>query len=85
MKSLKTKRKRWAEALAYAALVYLFAAPKRAEAYIDPSTGSYLFQLLVAGLFSSVFFVRSAASKFKSRLRGGREKKVKDADDDEGS
>jgi hypothetical protein len=31
----------------------------RLWAYLDPGTGSMLFQVLVAGLFSTSFFLRS--------------------------
>lgn len=38
-------------------LILLF--PKPAHAYLDPGTGSYLFQILIAGLFGSLFFIKS--------------------------
>ena len=39
-------------------LLLQFILSSSAMAYIDPGTGSYLFQLLMAGLLSSVFAVK---------------------------
>lgn len=38
-------------------LLYL-AFPPPAYAYLDPGTGSYIFQLLIAGLAGSLFLVK---------------------------
>ncbi len=50
-------------------IVYLsllaFIFPKPVHAYIDPSTGSYLFQFLVASLFGGAFYFRSTLKKIK--------------------
>ena len=48
-------------------LLYL-AFPRQAHAYLDPGTGSYVFQLLVAGLIGSSFFLKSAIKKIKEKL-----------------
>ncbi|MFH1536087.1 MAG: hypothetical protein ABIC96_03390 [Patescibacteria group bacterium] len=45
--------------------ILLFLFPKPAYAYLDPGTGSYLFQILIAGLLGSLFFVKSAVKKVK--------------------
>lgn len=42
--------------------------PKPAQAYLDPGTGSYVFQLLVAGLLGSLFFLKSAVKKIKKLI-----------------
>jgi hypothetical protein len=42
--------------LSVIALVLCDAAP--AHAYIDPGTGSYMLQLLLAGIFASVFVIK---------------------------
>ncbi|RMH09623.1 MAG: hypothetical protein D6704_00955 [Nitrospirae bacterium] len=44
----------------------LFASA--AWAYIDPGTGSYLFQLLMAGLLGAVFAVKMAWRNVKTYL-----------------
>jgi drug/metabolite transporter (DMT)-like permease len=50
-----------------------FVAPQPAHAYIDPGTGSYIFQMLIAGLIGGLFamkqFWRRGMSFFK-RLFG---------------
>ena len=58
--------------LRYAALVagLLFVMTRDAEAYIDPGTTSYLFQIVIAGLTAVVFFFaglrRRVADFFKA-------------------
>ena len=54
--------------LRYAALVagLLFVMTRDAEAYIDPGSTSYFFQLLIAGLTAVVFFF----SSLKRRVAG---------------
>jgi len=44
-------------------LFFLFA--RSAKAYVDPGTGSYLFQLLIAGLFAGLFFMKSTVRSVK--------------------
>jgi hypothetical protein len=41
-------------------------------AYLDPGSGSMFFQILIASLLSSVFFVRSTFTQVKGWLAGGR-------------
>ncbi len=36
------------------ASIYL-SSPPRAEAYLDPGTGSYILQILIAGLLSALY------------------------------
>ncbi len=48
-------------------LMLIFSKP--AQAYIDPGTGSYIFQLLAAGLLGSLFFVNIIFKKVKSFFR----------------
>ena len=53
-----------------------FIVPKQVEAYIDPGTGSYAYQLLLAGLFSVVFFVGAALKKIITKFRQKQSKKT---------
>lgn len=47
-------------------LITLFAFPaSRAHAYIDPSTGSYFFQIILAALIGVPLFFRSSLFKVK--------------------
>lgn len=43
--------------------------------YLDPGTGSMLLQILIAGLFSSLFFMKSSFSYVRDLLFA-RKKKV---------
>jgi hypothetical protein len=38
-------------------------------AYLDPGTGSYVFQLMIAGLLGSMFFLKSIFKKIKSKFK----------------
>ena len=57
------------------------ALPDKAYAYIDPGTGSYLFQLLMAGLFVGIFGVRvlwGRIKAFSKRVFSPQDKRSKD-------
>ena len=49
-------------------LIYL-ALSRPVYAYLDPGTGSYIFQLLVAGLLGGSFFARSFLKKLLSSVK----------------
>ena len=53
----------------YFFLLFLLVLPRQAYAYLDPGTGSYLFQLLIAGLLGGLFYFRSSFSKIKEYFR----------------
>jgi hypothetical protein len=58
------------------------ALPQKAYAYIDPGTGSYLFQLLMAAVFVGIFGVRILWGKIKAfskRLFSPQDKRDEDA------
>ncbi len=44
----------------------LFAIPVSAYAYIDPGTGSYLVQILIAGLVGSALTIKIFFARIKS-------------------
>lgn len=44
--------------------IYL-SSPPRAEAYLDPGTGSYILQILIAGLLSALFMIKPVLSRIK--------------------
>lgn len=58
--------------LSLAALTLGFVAvtPTDAWAYVDPGTGSYLFQLAAAGLFAGMFTLRRYWYVLRSWLGG---------------
>ncbi len=45
-----------------------FALPT--QAYIDPGTGSFLFQLVIAGALGGLFFIKSIIRSVKLKLSG---------------
>jgi hypothetical protein len=51
-------------------LLVLFAlAPSPAWAYIDPGTGSFLFQVVAATLIGGLFFVRTSWQRIRERIK----------------
>lgn len=50
--------------LKYFSLLILFL-PEESYAYIDPGTGSYLFQILIAAVLSGLFFIKTFWLKIK--------------------
>lgn len=46
--------------------------PQPADAYLDPGTGSYLFQLLIAGFLTSMLFIKSIIKKIKEFFKHGK-------------
>lgn len=49
----------------------LFIFPKEAHAYIDPGSGSYIIQIILAGVFGSLFALKlywKKVSSFVGRL-----------------
>ena len=44
--------------------------PEPAHAYLDPGTGSYIFQLLLAGLFGAAFAIKLFWAKIKAFVTG---------------
>ncbi len=59
----------------YCVLLF-FLFPKPAQAYLDPGTGSYVFQLLVAGLLGSLFFLKSVVKKIRELINDKFNRKV---------
>jgi len=66
--------------LYFVVLFFVFARPS--YAYLDPGTGSYLFQLVIAGFLGGSIFFRSTAKKvkklFKSKKEAERKKNNRD-------
>jgi hypothetical protein len=57
----------WLVALA---LGLVAVTPSPAWAYVDPGTGSYLFQLAAAGFLAGLFTIRRYWDAVKARLSG---------------
>jgi hypothetical protein len=44
-------------------LAFIFAPT--AQAYVDPGTGSYIFQMVIAGVLSGLFFMKKIVLSIK--------------------
>jgi hypothetical protein len=55
----------------------------KAQAYLDPGSGSFLIQLLIAGLVGAAFMVRSSWSKIKEFFTRSKAEEVEEPDDEE--
>lgn len=51
-------------------ILALLAFPMRAHAYLDPGTGSYFFQILIAVVVSGLFVIKTRLKNIKARLAG---------------
>lgn len=47
-------------------ILFLLVFPQRADAYLDPGTGSYLLQIMVAMLFGGLFLLKTWWRQVKS-------------------
>lgn len=54
--------------LALATLITIACFPIPAQAYMDPGTGSYLLQILLAGLLGAGFTIKMFWRRIKARL-----------------
>lgn len=55
--------------------------PATAWAYLDPGTGSYLFQLAVAGLFAGMMTIKLYYERIKNWIRARRAPSAPTPDD----
>ncbi len=64
--------RRWEYPTLLAVLVFTFLClgSGNAYAYIDPGTGSYLFQIAMAGLLAGTFVLRAFWGRLKTAVRG---------------
>lgn len=49
-------------------LLLLMAAPRKANAYVDPGSGAMIWQVLAASVVGSLFYLRKAVTWIKARL-----------------
>lgn len=47
-------------------ILFLLVFPQRADAYLDPGTGSYLLQIMVAMLFGGLFLIKTWWTQIKN-------------------
>ena len=63
----------------------LFDLLRTKQAYLDPGSGSYLLQLLIAGLLGGMFAIRASWGKIKNFFRRGPKSEEEAPSDDEQS
>jgi hypothetical protein len=63
----------------------LFDLLRTKDAYLDPGSGSYLLQLLIAGLLGGMFAIRASWGKIKNFFRRGSKVEEEVSSDDEES
>lgn len=62
--------------------LFLFAIlPFKADAYLDPGTGSYVFQIAIASLLGILFTVKSYWLNIKTFIKRKLSKDKKETDD----
>ena len=60
-----------APVLLFLALLFLLALERSAFAYLDPGTGSYVFQIIIAGIVGSLFAVKMFWKRFIGFFKNG--------------
>lgn len=65
----------------YCFLMFTVVFLRSALAYLDPGTGSFIFQMLIAALCSCLFFLKSIINWIK-RVFGKKNKEIKDASEE---
>lgn len=58
--------------------VFLFVAPMKAQAYLDPGTGSYITQVLIGFVAGGAYLLKIYWNKLKDFIQDMKEKKTKD-------
>jgi len=52
--------------LALPASLFILVFPHQAHAYLDPGTGSYVFQMMIAGLVGAAFAIKMYWRRIKA-------------------
>jgi hypothetical protein len=65
---MRRKRREWVWSMV-AVLTLCFVSERHAEAYVDPGSASYVFQLLIGGFFAAVYLTRGYWERLKGFVR----------------
>jgi hypothetical protein len=65
---MNPRRQDWIWSLVAVLMLFLLSE-RPAQAYVDPGTASYLFQLLVGGFFAAVYLTRGYWKRLKDFVR----------------
>jgi len=68
--------------LAVLALFYLIS-PQKAYAYLDPGTGSYILQLIIATALGAAFAIKVYWKKIKTFFANRSSKRPREGEDDD--
>lgn len=49
-------------------IIYLGVLPTRAHAYLDPGTGSFIFQILVGAIVGGIFYFKNFIASLKEKI-----------------
>ena len=63
-------------------LSLLLKLPAREAAYLDPGSGSFIIQLIIAGIVGAGFLLRGYWSKITSFFRGTSTEEIDEDEDD---
>jgi hypothetical protein len=66
-----------------APLILLMLVPGTAHAYLDPGTGSFILQMVIAGIFSALFYIKMTWATISARFHNLFSKKESKQDEDE--
>jgi len=72
---LKGKRNK---SLFFLIVTFLIASERTAAAYLDPGTGSYVFQIIIAGIVGGLFAVKIYWKKLIDLVKNGPARKKED-------
>jgi len=75
-------KKSFSKLLFFALLLELFVFTKPVYAYLDPGSTSYLFQILIAGLLGSLFYIKTIIKWIKNIFTGRPPKESKPKEDE---
>ncbi len=64
-------------------LLFHFAFPRSAYAYLDPATGSYITQIIIAAVIGGLFFIKQYFHRIGTFLKGlfAKEKSIAEDED----
>ena len=66
----------------FLAVLFFLLLPGQAHAYIDPGSGSLIWQVLIAGLLSGLVLVKTYWHRIRRLITGQEPAKVEDEDHD---
>jgi hypothetical protein len=75
--------KTFTQSIIFFTILFLLFFPQKAYAYLDPGTGSLIFQMIIAFLLGASFVIKVYWRKIKAFFTNRFYKKPRDGEDDE--